>query len=128
MNTKQVIVVNKSLNMPQGKLATQVAHASLLALLNSTTRNLDTIFIDLPIGSARENWLDGIYTKIIVYVKSEEKLLKIYDLAKTRRLPCSLVQDLGLTFFDKPTYTCVGIGPAWNDEFIGLTDKLRLLE
>lgn len=27
-NTKQVIVVNKALKMPTGKLSTQVAHAS----------------------------------------------------------------------------------------------------
>lgn len=127
-NTKQVIVVNKALHMPPGKLATQVAHASMGALLNTTTRNLNTIFISLPIGSAREDWLDGIFTKIVVYVKSESKLIDVYKKAKERQLPCCLIEDCGLTFFDKPTVTCVGIGPAWNDEFIGLTDKLQLLE
>lgn len=127
-STKQVIVVNRSLHMPPGKLAAQVAHASMGALLSTTTRNLDTIFINLPIGSAREDWLDGIFTKIVVYVKSEKKLLDVFDKALDRRMPCFLVEDRGLTFFDKPTYTCVGIGPCWNDEFIGITDKLQLLE
>lgn len=128
MNAKQVIVVNRSLNMPPGKLASQVAHASIGALLNSSRRNLDTIFIDLPIGSAREDWLDGIFTKIVVYVKSEEKLIEVYKRAQERRLPSALIMDCGKTFFNRPTYTCVGIGPAWNDEFNGITDKLRLLE
>jgi peptidyl-tRNA hydrolase len=128
MKTKQVIVVNRALNMPPGKLAAQVAHASMGALLSTTTRNIDTIFIDLSIGSAREDWLDGIFTKIVVYVKSEAKLIDIYQKAKERKLPCFLVEDCGATFFDKPTITCVGIGPAWNDEFIGITDKLQLLE
>ena len=127
MKTKQVIVVNKSLNMTQGKLAAQVAHASMGALLSTTRRNIDTILIDLPIGSAWEDWLDGIFTKVVVYVKSESKLIDIYNKARDRQLPCALIKDSGLTFFDKPTYTCVGIGPAWNDEFIGLTDKLQLL-
>ena len=127
-STKQVIVVNKSLCMPPGKLAAQVAHASMGALLSTTTRNLDTIFISLPIGSAREDWLDGIFTKIVVYVKSEKKLLDVFEKALDRRMPCFLVEDRGLTFFNKPTYTCVGIGPCWNDEFIGVTDKLQLLE
>ena len=114
--------------MPPGKLAAQVAHASMGALLSTTTRNLDTIFVDLSIGSAREDWLDGIFTKIVVYGKSESKLIDIYKKAKGRQLPCCLIEDCGLTFFDKPTVTCVGIGPCWNDEFIGITDKLQLLE
>ncbi len=39
MKTKQVIVVNKNLNMGPGKLAAQVAHASMGALLSTTRRN-----------------------------------------------------------------------------------------
>ena len=99
LKTKQVIVVNKSLNMPPGKLAAQCCHASMGALLSTTRRNIDTILIDIPIGSAREDWLDGIFTKVVVYVKSESKLIDIYNKARERQLPCALIKDSGLTFF-----------------------------
>jgi len=141
MRTKQVIVVNKSLNMPPGKLSAQVAHASMGALLDKSVGFTDE---DCGVGrfikfendvrtdefnkNAIGDWLDGIFTKIVVYVKSEEKLINIYKKAKEKGLPCCLIEDSGLTFFDKPTITCVGIGPCWNEDFVGLTDKLRLLE
>ena len=140
LKAKQVIVVNKSLNMPPGKLSAQVAHASMGALLDTSWGWSDEdigsgFFIpcesdpsaDELIPNANGDWLHGIFTKIVVYVKSEEKLINIYKKAKERGLPCCLIEDSGATFFDKPTKTCVGIGPCWNDDFIGLTDKLQLL-
>lgn len=127
---KQVIVVNRSLNMGPGKLAAQVAHASLGALL-STSAKIGEGIIGIPAlqESAQGIWIKERFTKIVVYVKSEEKLLNVYNKAKDKRLPCVLIQDEGLTVFNNiPTYTCVGIGPCWSDEFNGITDKLRLLE
>lgn len=118
---KQIIVVNKSLNMSTGKLATQVAHASLMALLSS---------VDLQrpeFNKTQLDWLTGIYKKIIVYVKSEEKLLNIYNKAEQKGIPCALIRDEALTFFDEATYTCVGLGPATDEGFIGITDRLQLL-
>lgn len=141
LKTKQVIVVNTALNMPPGKLSAQVAHASMGALLNKSVGYIDEDigfgrFISMEddpnavehIPNAIGDWLDGIFTKIVVYVKSEEKLINIYNKAREKSLPCCLIEDSGATFFDKPTKTCVGIGPCWNDDFIGITDKLRLLE
>lgn len=141
MKSKQVIVVNKSLNMPPGKLSVQVSHASMGALLDSSVGYIDEDvgfgrFIGMEddpnavehIPNATGDWLNGIFTKIVVYVKSEEKLINIYKKAKEKGLPCCLIEDCGLTFFDKPTVTCVGIGPCWEDDFIGITDKLQLLE
>jgi PTH2 family peptidyl-tRNA hydrolase len=140
---KQVIVVNASLNMPIGKLAVQVAHASQEALFSTALIQFNEEYgkgIYLPLETencdrnATSYWFEGedfqnpLFTKIITYVKSEEKLLKIRDLAKEKQLPHALITDAGLTFFDKPTMTCLGIGPCWEEDFIGVTDKLRLLE
>lgn len=141
--SKQVIVVNKSLNMPSGKLAAQVAHASQEALFSSALIQFSDeygrgLYLPLETENCDRNaisyWFEGedfknpLFTKIIVYVKSEEKLLKIRDLAKEKQLPHALITDSALTFFDKPTITCVGIGPCWEEDFVGITDKLRLLE
>lgn len=136
---KQVIVVNKNLNMPIGKLAAQVAHASMNSLMSLSYENQDEYYglqNVMPLEYFNDDtwmyndiyvWLETNYTKIVVYVKSEEKLLNIYEMAKERNLPCALVMDIANTFFSEPTYTCVGIGPCKEEDFIGITDKLRLL-
>jgi PTH2 family peptidyl-tRNA hydrolase len=125
---KQVIVVNRNLNMPHGKLAAQVSHASLGALFECGKKSPNELHIDLEQGSAVEQWVNKRFTKIVLYVKSDEKLQEVYQKAKVKGLPTVLITDAGFTVFDGvPTNTCVGIGPAFPDEFIGVTDKLRVL-
>ena len=124
---KQVIVVNRNLNMPHGKLAAQVAHASLGALFECGKKSPTELHIDLEDGSAVEQWVNKRFTKIVLYVKSEQKLLEVYEKAQAKGLPSVLIKDAGFTVFEKPTHTCVGIGPAFPDDFIGVTDKLRVL-
>ena len=124
---KQVIVVNRNLNMPQGKLAAQVSHASLGALFKCGLKTDDMLHIDLREGDAVEQWLNGSFTKIVLYVKSDEKLVQVFNKAEAAGLPCTLITDAGHTVFDKPTRTCVGIGPIFPDQLIGITDKLRVL-
>jgi len=128
VEAKQIIVVNRNLNMPQGKLAAQVSHASLGALFECGKKSPTELHIDLEIDSAVEQWVNKRFTKIVLYVKSEQKLIDVYEKAKAKGLPSVLITDAGFTVFDgKPTKTCVGIGPAFPDEFIGITDKLRVL-
>ena len=124
---KQVIVVNRNLNMPHGKLGAQVAHASMGALFKCGLKDDTMLHIDLRVGDAVEQWLNGRFTKIVLYVKSEQKLLEVYKKAQEKGLPSVLIKDAGFTVFAEPTHTCVGIGPAFPDEFIGVTDKLRVL-
>lgn len=71
-------------------------------------------------------WLDEKFTKIVCYVKSEESLLKVYENAQKAGLNSILIKDAGDTFFDKPTYTCVGIGPAFDEDLKPVTGKLQL--
>ena len=125
---KQVIVVDKSLQMPSGKLAAQVAHASIGALLSTSVIKNGVCMIPALVESAQGIWLSELFTKVVVYVKSTDKLIKVHEQAKQKGLPCILIKDVGLTFFEKPTYTCVGIGPCWDEDFVGITDRLRLLE
>jgi|SaaInlStandDraft_4_1057021.scaffolds.fasta_scaffold08178_2 peptidyl-tRNA hydrolase, PTH2 family len=125
---KQIIVVNKNLNMPNGKLAAQVSHASLGALIECGKKTPTELHIDLEKDSAVEQWLTKRFTKVVLYVKNESQLIKVYNKAKEKGLPTVMITDAGFTVFDgKPTKTCVGIGPAFPKDFIGITDKLRVL-
>jgi len=125
---KQVIIVRRDLNMPQGKLAAQCAHASLGALIKCGFKSEEMLHIDLKVGTAVEKWLNGRFTKIVLYVKSEEKLLSLFKDIEDHGLPCALITDAGFTVFDgKPTNTCIGVGPVFPDEIDAITKKLRLL-
>lgn len=117
---KQVLVVRKDLNMRKGKIAAQAAHASMAAVVGR-----DGIVFDHP--NIKE-WLAGIFTKICVGTDSEQELIDIYERAKVANLPCSLIQDSGLTEFKNvPTYTAVAVGPAKVDVVDQITGHLRLL-
>jgi len=131
--SKQVIVIRKDLNMSAGKLSAQVAHASLCSFINSTQVTMDcydgsTICsLDIPNKSAVKDWINGSYGKVVVYVKSEQQLKNIYKKAKEKNLPCSLIQDEGRTEFNGvETFTTLGIGPCYIEDFENITNKLRL--
>ena len=127
MNTKQVIVLRKDLNMRKGKMVAQGAHASMKAILDrGHTEGLDSWVI--PMSAEIKDWIIGRFTKVCVGVNSEEELLKIYEFAKLSGLVCSLIQDAGLTEFDGvPTYTAVAVGPADVDDINKITGELKLL-
>lgn len=127
---RQVIVVRKDLEMPRGKMAAQAAHASLGALFkfqDSTELDPKTqILIDLKPDSPINKWINGSFTKIVVEVNSEEELLKIEKKAIKKGLKAALITDAGFTVFDKPTITCLGIGPATKRDFNGVSNHLKL--
>jgi PTH2 family peptidyl-tRNA hydrolase len=133
---KQVIVIRKDLNMSAGKLAAQTAHASGGNIFSKFKRTKTgdrvnySFDLDLKeeLDNAFDKWLNERFTKIIVYVKSEEALKNIYQKALDKNLPAVLIKDAGFTEFSEPTLTCVGIGPAYPDDFIGITSKLRLFD
>jgi len=132
---KQVLVVRKDLNMSPGKFGAQISHASLGALLRVFNNYQDTkgisvfeaeLDLNKPDERAINDWLMNRFTKIVVYVKSEQALKNVYQKAIDNNLPAVLIEDAGFTEFNEPTFTCVGIGPAYPDRFIGITNKLRL--
>ncbi len=140
-NTKQVIVFRKDLmkgdhSLRKGKIAAQVAHASLGALLKWAERtgylNHDgsdqyDITFSFRENSILDKWLNGIFTKICVTVENEEELLKLYEEVNKTDIPCVLITDAGNTeFHGVPTNTCIGIGPWWSDEIDEFTKDLSL--
>ena len=111
---KQVIVVNKSLGMSQGKLAAQVAHASILSMFEA------------PEGIVC-GWLDNSYPKIVLQVETTQDLFDLQEKANELKLPSALVIDEGRTELSNGSITCLGIGPATKELIDEVTGKLRLL-
>jgi len=114
---KQAIVVRTDLKMGRGKVAAQVAHASLSAAEAARQRK----------PGWYEGWKSEGQAKIVLKVDSEEVLNELFQKAKSVGLPASLIQDRGLTQIEPGTVTCLGIGPGPDSEIDGITGKLKLL-
>jgi peptidyl-tRNA hydrolase, PTH2 family len=129
METKQVIILRKDLNMRKGKMCAQAAHASVKVCLELQNEWNQILGLQ-PSAHAiffRE-WLDGLQTKVCVGVSSEQELQDIYNRAKMAGLPCSLITDAGLTEFGGiPTKTAVAVGPGPVEEINKITGSLTLL-
>lgn len=137
---KQIIVVRKDLNMRKGKIAAQVAHASLGALLkDSETKYIPNEFgnpnhsksqkiISYYSGTPMYEWLENKFTKICVYVNTEQELLDLEKVVREAGLRHCLIKDAGDTeFHGVPTYTTLAIGPAWSSSLKPITGHLPLL-
>ncbi len=111
---KQVIVVNQSLKLPKGKLAAQVAHAAVGAFVEAE-------------DDARVNWLEEGMPKVVVQANDEQELRHLLDMAIQAGIPACLVEDAGRTVVAAGTITCLGLGPAADDEIDFLTRDLKLL-
>jgi len=128
---KQVLVVRKDLNMRKGKIAAQCAHASMKVFFDKKYINKKSVFDNLmmiTINDEEREWIEGSFTKIVVYVNSEQELIDVYNKAKINNLLCSLVEDNGLTeFHGIKTPTVVAIGPAKSQKIDEITKNLPLL-
>ena len=110
---KQVIAARTDLGMGRGKLAAQVAHASILAYESAD-------------DDAKRSWKQGGQKKIVVKVRGESALRDLTEQAHRAGLPCGLVSDAGLTQLEPGTPTAVGIGPAPEAEVDRITGDLTL--
>lgn len=136
MTVKQVIVVRKDLNMRKGKIAAQVAHASMGVILGAMRKttivgpsHTETIrTLPLMNSNPMSEWLDGQFTKIVVYVNSEQELR---DLSVRCIQECTrhcLITDSGKTeFHGVPTMTCLAVGPDTEANVDRITLGLPLL-
>jgi PTH2 family peptidyl-tRNA hydrolase len=132
---KQVIVVRKDLNMRKGKLAAQVAHASLKSFLddcakikNTTDCNSVQITTVFDLDDPFAIWLLGSFAKIVVSVDSEEELINLYNIARVNDIRVTKVIDSGKTEFNGvPTLTCIAFGPDESKKLDKITGNLPLM-
>ena len=86
---KQIIIVRKDLNMSKGKMAAQVAHASMAFLTNvikncSNISRFDPSYYDCGFYIPKnlyEDWICGSFTKVILEAKNKHQLEKVYKIA-----------------------------------------------
>jgi PTH2 family peptidyl-tRNA hydrolase len=126
-SVKQVIVVRKDLNMRKGKIAAQVAHASM-SFLTTSMRGKSGHPIVIELTKEQRLWVDGSFTKVVVYVNSDDELLSVHRAAHDAGIESHRIQDSGRTEFNNvPTYTCVAIGPDLIQLIDTVTGHLPLL-
>lgn len=133
MEPKQVIVVRHDLKMRKGKVAAQVAHASMKVILDMMTEAPGynkTIYkhLHLKKDDPMTAWLQGSFAKIVARVESEQELIDIYEAARAAKIRVALITDAGRTeFHGVPTKTCVAIGPDYPDKIDKITGHLKLI-
>ena len=128
MNCKQVIIVRRDLNMRKGKIAAQVAHASMAFLVDGLS---GTKKVTISLTEEEAAWLydpESAHAKVVVSVDSDMELENIISHATRAGLKAKLIIDAGRTeFAGIPTKTCAAIGPHRAERFLGITDHLKLL-
>ncbi len=120
---KQVLVIRRDLKMRRGKECAQAAHASMGVILD-LIRDKNGLGMEDP---RAKPWLDGAFTKVCVYVDSEEALLELASKAKSEGLLHCLITDSGKTeFHGVPTRTVLAVGPDIVENVNRVTGDLPL--
>ena len=110
---KQAIVARTDLGMGTGKLAAQVAHASLSAYEDADDRT-------------RKAWKGGGQKKVVLKGSGEDELFELADKAEREGLPNAVIRDAGHTQLDPGTATTVAIGPGDDEVVDRVTGHLSL--
>jgi len=99
--------------MGQGKLAAQVAHASLSAYEETGTK-------------ARKEWKGGGQKKVVLKADGEDQIFELAEKARAEGLPHAVVRDAGHTQLDPGTVTALAVGPADEELVDKVTGDLSL--
>lgn len=111
---KQVILVRDDLKLPKGKMAVQVAHASVNAALISPKEKV-------------RDWQDIGAKKIVLKVADLKELQKYFRYVKEAGFVAVMITDAGLTTVPPGTTTCLGIGPDDDERIDKITGNLKMM-
>ena len=114
---KMIIAIRTDLKMSKGKMAIQAAHAAVISVEEAKRTKLKWV----------KSWFSEGQKKVAVQIATKEKLELVYQKARSKNLPCSFVNDAGLTELPPGTATAVAIGPAPNNIIDKITSNLKLL-
>lgn len=113
MSLKQVILVRKDLKLPAGKMAAQVAHASLESALKTNKSIMDA-------------WRENGAEKIVLKVENEAELKEFQKRINAEKIPSALITDAGHTVVEPGTVTALGIGPVEETKIDRITGNLKM--
>ncbi len=122
--------------MRKGKLAAQVAHASLKVILDRMANIyhchdgdiVNEKSLRLRQGEPWYEWINGQFAKIVVYVEDEQELFELRNKAEKAKITHALITDSGKTeFHGISTNTALAIGPDWAAKIDKITGDLPLL-
>ncbi len=111
---KQVIIVRKDLRLSKGKLAAQVAHASLDAYKEAGYEE-------------QSEWEAWGSKKVVLKAENIKEMLAIKKDALKAGLPCALIKDAGRTEVPPGTITALGVGPGTEEEIDSVAGHLKML-
>ena len=117
MDYKLVVAVRSDLELSRGKMAVQVAHAAVIAALDTKSRRRKWF----------SAWVEEGQKKVVVRASGLPEIHALRAKARTLDLPTSLVEDAGLTELPPGTVTCLGIGPGPNEVVDRVTGHLKLV-
>lgn len=147
---KQIIIARKDLGMSPGKLAVQVSHASSAFLMEAIRNGMgresflrngrpsyDVAFrFDKAV---LDQWINGIYTKILLEAKDKKDLMKAKFMAEKMGLEENedffLVRDCCLTelvpedadsYGNEFTVTAIGFIPMREEDIKPISKKFQL--
>jgi PTH2 family peptidyl-tRNA hydrolase len=141
---RQIIIARKDLNMHPGKLAAQVAHASLAFLSNKIRYKgqLDGAFVDVYLSIPKnvyDEWFCGVFTKTVCEAKNRHQLMKAVAIAEELGLQEGtdffLIKDACLTDLEPEevdengqgrTLTCIGFRPLDDETAWKISKKFQL--
>lgn len=111
---KQVILVRQDLKLTKGKMAAQVSHASVEALLKSHKDDVTA-------------WRQQGMKKVVLKVKDLDELMAFKRKAEDAGLVVALITDAGHTQLAPGTTTCLGIGPDKAEKIDKVAGALQLI-
>lgn len=111
---KQVIVVRSDLKLSKGKIAAQVAHASLESYKKSSSED-------------QIEWEAWGSKKVVLKIAGVREIVTLKKAASKAKVPNALIKDAGHTEVEPGTITTLGIGPCDEDEIDRITSHLKML-
>ncbi|KAI9558504.1 hypothetical protein GHT06_015292 [Daphnia sinensis] len=114
---KLLLVVRNDLKMGKGKIAAQCSHAAVAAYKQILHKDPEML----------KWWENYGQPKIVVKVDSEEELLSIATISRSKGLLTSVVRDAGRTQIAPGSKTVLAIGPATTEAIDEVTCHLKLL-
>ena len=114
---KMVFIVNHGLKMGKGKIAAQVGHGAVQAVMNAGKKK----------PAKLEAWLATGQKKICVKGDDAEHLTRLERHAEQLGLLTASIRDAGHTQIPSGSYTVLAIGPCQEAELEPITGLLKLL-